>query len=564
MRRALVLAACVAAALTVPAAAWAHAALLRTVPAASKVVNTPPRSVALVYSEAVEPRFAVVSVTDAAGRQQTTGSPHRSPANADELDVPLRHLRQGWYLVFWRAISVDGHPVRGAFTFAVGPNQGPAPQFVIPSLSETAATPTLVAARWASFLGFMVAIGLFVLRTIVIRPLGGSPRALSVAFWLALGLALVAVPVYVLLATAQFALRSAWSIGVLLPLLRTSAFGRGYLDLELLLALFAITAGITLCLDRPQRARRSVAELMALGGAVLAAGAVLLAPGAAGHAAQTSPRVLALTLDWLHLAAGSVWLGGLIGLLVLIGSLPAAQRVAGLAVCVPRFSNVAFVSVVALLGSGVWASVLHLPTLASLWQTSYGQAIIVKSSLLLAAMLIASVNLLRSRPALTAADPPLRTAVLLGRLVGGEVLLVVAAVAVAAVLSSLAPPSKALAAIGSASGKVGPGPVTKVVEESGYRLELQVTPNRAAVPNEFAVRITRNGVAVRGAQVTATFTMLDMEMPQQSYVLAESSPGVYRRASPALVMVGHWGLSFEIIPKGAAPFTVLLIDRASG
>ena len=237
---------------------------------------------------------------------------------------------------------------------------------------------------------------------------------------------------------------------------------------------------------------------------------------------------------------------------------------AGLAVCVPRFSNVALVSVVALLGSGVWASVLHLPTLASLWQTSYGQAIIVKASLLLGAMLIASVNLLRTRPALAAPDPPLRMAVLLRRLVGGEVLLVVAAVAVAAVLSSLAPPSKALAAVGSASGKVGPGPVTKVVEESGYRLEFQVTPNRAAVPNDFAVRITRNGVPVRGARVTTTFAMLDMEMPQQSYELAESSPGVYRRASPALVMVGHWGLSFEIAPKGAAPFTVLLVDRASG
>jgi copper transport protein len=106
--------------------------------------------------------------------------------------------------------------------------------------------------------------------------------------------------------------------------------------------------------------------------------------------------------------------------------------------------------------------------------------------------------------------------------------------------------------------------VTKVVEEAGYRLELQVTPNRAAVPNDFTARITRNGAAVQGAQVTATFTMLDMEMPQQSYVLAESSPGVYRRASPALVMVGHWGLSFEIAPQGAAPFTVLLVDRASG
>ena len=35
-----------------------------------------------------------------------------------------------------------------------------------------------------------------------------------------------------------------------------------------------------------------------------------------------------------------------------------------------------------LIASGVWASVLHLPTLASLWQTSYGVAILVKVALL--------------------------------------------------------------------------------------------------------------------------------------------------------------------------------------
>ena len=63
-----------------------------------------------------------------------------APPNPDELVQPLDHLDQGWYLVFWRVISADGHPVRGAFTFAVGPNPGPAPQFVIPSISETAAT----------------------------------------------------------------------------------------------------------------------------------------------------------------------------------------------------------------------------------------------------------------------------------------------------------------------------------------------------------------------------------------------------------------------------------------
>jgi copper transport protein len=564
VRRALVTGAAVAAALALPAAAFAHAALLRTAPAASVTLNAPPLQVALVYSEAVEPRFAIVSVTDSGANLQTAGPPHRSSANADELDVPLKHLRRGWYLVVWRVISVDGHPVRGAFTFAVGPNPGPAPQFRIPSLSETAATPTLVTARWLVFLSLMAAIGMFVLRIAIVRPLRGPPRALTAVFWVALGVALIAVPVYALLATSKFAVRSFWSFGALVPLLRTSAFGRGYVDLELLLALFALAAGIALWVDRPECDRRSVAELLALCGAALAAGAVLLVPGAAGHAAQTAPRPLALALDWLHLLAGSLWVGGLAGLLVLWRSLPAARRLAGLAVCVPRFSNVALGSVIVLFGSGVSASVLHLPTLASLWQTSYGQAIIVKASLLLCAILVASGNLLRTAPALTGADPPMSAAVLLRRLVSVEVLLVAAAVTVAAVLSSLPPPPKALATISGESAHTGPGPVARVVNEHGYGLEFHVTPNRAAVPNQFAVRIDRGGRPVRSADVTATFTMLDMEMPAQSYKLSEVSPGLYEHSAPALVMVGHWGLSFAIAPQAATPFSVLLVDRANG
>jgi hypothetical protein len=58
--------------------------------------------------------------------------------------------------------------------------------------------------------------------------------------------------------------------------------------------------------------------------------------------------------------------------------------------------------------------------------------------------------------------------------------------------------------------------------------------------------------------------MLDMEMQQQAYKLSEASPGLYEHSAPALVMVGHWGLSFAIAPQGGAPFTVLLVDRANG
>jgi copper transport protein len=565
--------AAVAAALSLPAAAWAHAALLRTSPSASRVVNTPPARVALTYSEPVEPRFAVVSVTDAAGRRVVAGPPRRSAADADTLVVPLQHLAEGWYLVYWRVISVDGHPVRGAFTFAVGPNPGPAPQFVIPSVSETAATPRLLVARWIVYLSVMSAIGLFALRIAIARPVvrrvsGTSLRTVSIAFLAAAAVALVAIPAYILLATAQFALRSVFALGALVPLIRSSAFGRGYVDLELCFALFVAAAAVALWVDRPERPQRSVAELLAITGALAAAAATLVVPGTAGHAGQTAPRGLAIGLDWLHMAAASVWVGGLVGLLVLWRSLPVARRVAGLVVCVPRFSNVAFVSVILLIASGTWASVLHLPTVSSLWQTSYGKAILAKIVLLAAAMLLAAFNLLRTKPALATArqrpeiGPP--AAALLRRLVAGETLLVAGVLLAAAILTSLAPPAKALAQVGKAAARVGPGPVTEVVNRSGYRLAVRVSPNRAGYPNDFSVRITRDGRPVRGADVTLGFTMLDMEMGQQQYRLAETQPGVYTLAKPALVMVGHWGLSFEVTPRRGPPFTVLVVDHATG
>src|SRR5207248_7213698 len=181
-------------------------------------------------------------------------------------------------------------------------------------------------------------------------------------------------------------------------------------------------------------------------------------------------------------------------------SLPVARRVAALVVCVPRFSNVAFASVMLLIGSGIGASVIHMPTLASMWQTSYGQALLVKIGLLAAAMLLAAVNLVRTKPRLEASrrrsELGTPTAALLRRLVGGEVVLVAGAVPAAAVLSSLAPAAKALAQAGRAAASVGPGPVTSVVERNGYRPEFHLTPNRAAVPNDLAVRTTPRGKPV--------------------------------------------------------------------
>ena len=566
MRRAALLAVALVA-LALPASAWAHAALLRTTPSASGTVNVAPSQVTLAYSEPVEPRFAIVSATNAAGRQVTSGEPRSAPGSPQTLVTPLQRVPEGWYLVFWRVISADGHPVRGAFTFAVGPNPGPPPQFQVPSLSETATTTSLLVSRWVAFLSLLTALGLFVLRSLIARPVvravrGCSLRPLTIAFGVAVAAALVAIPVYVLLATAQFTLRSWWDLGGILPAARSSGFGRDFLDLELVLALFAVAAGIALWVDRPEREQRSVVELLALPSALAAGASTLLLPALAGHAGQKSPRGLSLPLDAAHLGAAGIWLGGLIGIVIFWLTVGRAARAAALALVVPRFSLVAFGSVLLLIGTGIGQSLLELPTLATLWQTSYGKALLVKIALLAAALVLAAVNLARTKPRLQAgdADAPL----LLRRLVQGEILFVAAALFAAGVLASLPPPSSALARVQNVAARVGPGPVSEVIAKSPYRVRVRVTPNRAAVKNAFSVSLTRDGKPVQGAGVITKFDMLDMEMGEQSYRLRELRPGVFSKSAPALVMVGHWGLQFEVTPPGGKPFVVTLLDKAGG
>jgi copper transport protein len=379
---------------------------------------------------------------------------------------------------------------------------------------------------------------------------------------------LIAIPAYLDVAIANDSLRSVVDLGALIPLFRVTAFGRGYVDMAVCFGLFCVAGWLALWLDRPERPRRSVAELGATMGAALAAAGVLFVPGAVGHAGQTSPRGLSVPFDALHLLAGSLWLGGLVGLLVLWFALGAEGRIPALSVIVPRFSALALASVLVLLVTGTGATIFHMPTLDALWKTSYGVAILVKIGLLAAACVLAAGNLLRTRPRLAAgrarpelAEPAAR---LLRRLIGGEAIIVTAAVFTATVLSSLAPPPPAFALADTAVAHVGPGRVVRSVERAGYRLEVLVSPNKAAAPDSFALRLTRNGRPVNGATVTLAFNHLQMQMPQQEYALRQTAPGTYARSAPALIMVGPWGLSFAVTPPGHPPFTALVVDQADG
>jgi hypothetical protein len=74
----------------------------------------------LWFTEAVEPAFSGVTVTNAAGQIVSAGKASRASGNRAELQVPVKALSPSTYEVKWHVISVDTHKTQGAYNFTVG------------------------------------------------------------------------------------------------------------------------------------------------------------------------------------------------------------------------------------------------------------------------------------------------------------------------------------------------------------------------------------------------------------------------------------------------------------
>ena len=96
--------------------AHGHATLLQTDPAAGSRANDAPRTVRLSFDERVERVFNSVYVVDSQGRRVDDGE-SQVVGEGDVVEVGLKPLEPGQYVVLWKVNSVDGHQVQGRFGF---------------------------------------------------------------------------------------------------------------------------------------------------------------------------------------------------------------------------------------------------------------------------------------------------------------------------------------------------------------------------------------------------------------------------------------------------------------
>ncbi len=245
----------------------------------------------------------------------------------------------------------------------------------------------------------------------------------------------------------------------------------------------------------------------------VAIAAAAIAWSARGHNAVDN-GLLGGALDAVHMLAGATWVGALAVLVLDLRRAGAADGEDRLAV-VRRYARLAAVLVVVLAAAGVGSAFLLLDRFSDLWETGYGQTLIVKTALFAGALSLAAVGrtaLARGRATWLRRVTPIEAGLLAGVL------------GVTALLVNLAPPASTTVAARDQS-LLGPPPLHgPVVRDAGLAGNLTVAVTAGAEQLRVEVFVP-GGEPAAGAEVD-----LDARLPdgrERTLVPRPCGPGCF-------------------------------------
>lgn len=451
--------------LATPRAALAHLHLRHSSPAAKAVLDTVPREVRLVFTEAPQLAVSSIHLLASDGSEIELGALYIHPDSATALvaSVAAGQLSAGSYTVVWRTASSDGHPMEGRFSFAIADGAvglAAAPQAgtglgdstlaaqesaAATSVSGVAAaanaaalpaeldieSPAYVAIRWLGYAALVGLIGAVVFVLFVAPKVPSvAPDVVHVAARVATVASLVLIGAWIARLVAQSYALGGVGIGAILG---GTSWGGAWI-IGAAAALVALGAAVL-----AGRGESSAAWLVVAPAALAAAVALPLS----GHAVAT-PRLsaLAVVADTLHVIGAGGWLGTL--LVTVIAGIPVTLRGAPgsrgreASALISAFSPVALVCAGLLVVTGVVAAVLHLGSFGALWGSRYGVVLLIKLAVIAVLLVVASINwrVLRPRLGTDAATRRIRGSAI------AELSLAVIVLIVTAVLVATPPPAE--------------------------------------------------------------------------------------------------------------------------
>ena len=545
--------------LLLAAAAWgaprhaeAHAVLVHSEPAPGAMLRLAPASIDLWFSEPLEGSLSGLELLGADGRRLPLEGMRVDPRDATHLSALTRPLPPGHYAVAYRTLSaLDGHDWSGSFTFTVLSPDGslPAGAAFDPAIRGGGSAPE-IAGRWLTVAGLVVVVAGGALLALAAPgrrrwragapppPLAGELDALARRLALA-GVPLAAAGLVVDLQAQQQQLGAP-----LATLLLETRFGpfvaaQGLLTLASAGALALAWAGARRGAPAVERGATATASALAL--------LALLALPLVSHAAAAPGALWAVLADAVHLAAASLWAGGLLALAAALARTRRlgradAREVLPLAV---RFSAAAGAAVAVVAVTGVVRALGEIPDAGALITDGYGRWLLAKLALVAAALALA----LRSRRALArlaagGAVPPVLST--LRRGVPGEVALALLVLGAVAVLAQTPSPRA-----GEGDEATISLPYNSVAASGDLSVHLQVTPARAG-PNEIRVHAYRADGGDPGEFSGVILTVGDPGLGPGG-LRREAEPegeGIFTAAATATQLSPAWTVSAEIRRAG--------------
>jgi copper transport protein len=502
------------------APAWAHAELKSTEPPAGTAVAQPPDRIVLHFTESVEVAAGAVRVIDQSGKRVDGGrNPTHVPGDRSAVTLPLPKLADGTYVVTWRVVSADSHPVHGAFTFKVGTGPVDAASSVAPAGDNGSAAVGFLygLVRFLVFASLLLLVGGTVF-LVALWPAGWQDRRARRLVWGAWAAAVVAT-------AASVGLQGAYGAGLPLADAFKPSLVRAVLDTRYghvalaRLLLLAVSAGLLKMLS----GRRQAAVVdVALSGAI--ALALLATPGLSAHAATGDLTWLALPVDVLHLAAGAFWLGGLALLTTCVLRVRDGEAERG--TVVSRFSRFAFGAVVVLVLTGSFQSWRQVRELDGLTSTTYGRLLLVKVGVFVVLVAVAAVSRswLRRRY-----DERLR------RSVAAETVLALAVLAVTSLLVNAVPARSALAR-----------PVTEELEAGKVVIDLTVDPAKRGPVAIHLYALSPTGQVQEVEDATVQLRLPSGGVGPLNVPMTRAGPGHFAAYGFEIPLPGTWRIDVSV------------------
>ncbi|HUN23936.1 MAG TPA: copper resistance protein CopC [Anaerolineales bacterium] len=536
-----------------PPATQAHALLLNSNPTANQILPTSPQKIELWLTEPVAVGLTEIRVLNSAGERVDDGATLIDPNGSLHVQVGLKTLPDGVYVVHWKALSqLDGHITNGVFPFAVGNVSEESLLAVGVNNSVPDATFSQVLARWLNLLGMALLIGWFAFREAVWRPEahGMAGRAFLPVFadLQKLGAILFLLgSVLGLLEQAAKVTDASWLTALTAPALGDLLFGTRVGWLWLARVSFAI-----LLLLSTEKVWQSVLQaLFAVGLAV--------SYSLNSHLAAASPPWLPVFSNVLHILLASAWLGGAVYLFSTFISgrnLPSALFLHISAKLTTRFSDLALILASVVLLSGIYGAWLTVGSVSALTQSFYGQTLALKLILVLAIFAVAAVNLWLIRPRLQKAQaqndvtaPQLLFKSLIGELSIAALLLLAAALFASLPLAKPFLPQLALSAAAE-----------------DLQLKVLIQPGMAGFNRFILTAEGDSGVLNQAKLVRLRFTPKQGAAVSSDLVLNVNDDGQFMAQGANLTEAGEWQVEAIVQRAGAydayASFDITLLAAA--